>query len=59
MSWVPKSIPGSSVGRSRVTIQYLDRGSQEHSSLECDQLEKALKKIMSYGWREMGMEKTL
>lgn len=53
MSWIPKSIPESSVGRSGATIQSLDRGSQEHSSLECDKLEKVLKKIMSYGCREM------
>lgn len=59
MSWIPKSIPGSSVGRSRATIQYLDRGSREHSSLECHKLEKLLKKIMSCGWREMEMEKAL
>lgn len=40
----PKSIPGSSVGRYKATIQYLDRGSKKHSSLECDKLEKLLKK---------------
>lgn len=45
--------------RSRATIQSLGRGSKEHSSLECDKVEKLLNKIMSYGWREMEMEKTL
>lgn len=59
MPWIPKSIPGSSVDRSRATIQYLYRGNKEHSSLECDKLEKLLKEIMSYGWREMEMEKAL
>lgn len=59
MSWIPKSIPGSSVDRSRATIQSLGRGSKEHSSLECDKAEKLLNKIMSYGWREMEMEKAL
>lgn len=52
MSWIPNSIPGSSVDRSRAMIQYLDRGSKKHSSLECDKLEK-LEKIMSCGWREI------
>lgn len=59
MSWIPKSIPESSVSRSRAMIQSLDRGSKEHSSLECDKLEKLLNKIMSCGWREMEMEKAL
>lgn len=58
MSWIPNNILGSSVDRSRAMIQYLDRGSKKHSSVECDKLEK-LEKIMSYGWREMEMEKAL